>query len=216
MRSTYPLWICVFVVSAALAACGGGAPGEEAGAADAADAGLDSTGGESDAGVTDTGPGGDTGASSDADGGGDDDTSDGTSDDADTAETSCEAACEVDDTRCVGGAIQRCAPDEDGCPIWTAGTPCPADAPLCDESTGEPRCIGLEDPRCDDGEANGDETDVDCGGSCGPCALGSACGGAEDCASGVCGEGVCLREACENGEQDLDESDVDCGGSCAP
>lgn len=39
---------------------------------------------------------------------------------------------------------------------------------------------------CDDGEANGDETDVDCGGSCEACAAGLTCEGSEDCAAGLC------------------------------
>ena len=31
---------------------------------------------------------------------------------------------------------------------------------------------GGTDPACVDGERNGDETDVDCGGSCDPCGIG--------------------------------------------
>ena len=41
---------------------------------------------------------------------------------------------------------------------------------------------------------NGDETDVDCGGTvCGPCDNGGSCNGATDCASGNCpsADGVC-------------------------
>ncbi|MCR9103527.1 MAG: T9SS type A sorting domain-containing protein, partial [bacterium] len=47
-------------------------------------------------------------------------------------------------------------------------------------------------PTCDDGIQNGDETGVDCGGSCAPCAT------------------------CDDGIQNGDETGVDCGGSCAP
>ncbi len=36
-------------------------------------------------------------------------------------------------------------------------------------------------PRCDDGEQNGDETDVDCGGTCQGCALCQVCSSTEDC-----------------------------------
>lgn len=47
------------------------------------------------------------------------------------------------------------------------------------------------EPTCSDGAANGDETDVDCGGSCGPCPYGGKCapGGCEPglaCTNGVC------------------------------
>src|SRR5690606_27722391 len=41
-------------------------------------------------------------------------------------------------------------------------------------------------PACDDGLHNGDETDVDCGGSCGACPDGAGCLGGGDCVSGVC------------------------------
>lgn len=41
-------------------------------------------------------------------------------------------------------------------------------------------------PACSDGLKNQDETDVDCGGSCMPCAEGKACLISSDCASGWC------------------------------
>jgi hypothetical protein len=45
---------------------------------------------------------------------------------------------------------------------------------------------------CADGVLDGDESDIDCGGSCGKCANGKRCDFAFDCASGVCGaNGVC-------------------------
>ncbi len=48
---------------------------------------------------------------------------------------------------------------------------------------------------CDDGLQNGDETGVDCGGSCDPCGSSSSC---------------------DDGLQNGDETGVDCGGSCDP
>src|SRR5512143_1064749 len=45
--------------------------------------------------------------------------------------------------------------------------------------------------RCDDGIHNGTETDVDCGGSCGPCAVGQACGASGDCLQSVCDAATC-------------------------
>lgn len=50
---------------------------------------------------------------------------------------------------------------------------------------------------CADGIQNGAETSVDCGGLCGPCALGKACGGASDCASEQCSDGVCCDAPCK-------------------
>jgi hypothetical protein len=41
-------------------------------------------------------------------------------------------------------------------------------------------------PTCTDGSKNGDETDVDCGGSCPRCATGKACLRRKDCQSAVC------------------------------
>jgi hypothetical protein len=56
---------------------------------------------------------------------------------------------------------------------------CDKTTKLCDPTT------------CNDGEHDGDETDVDCGGSCPPCANGKMCLQASDCSgAGCCGE-VC-------------------------
>lgn len=49
-----------------------------------------------------------------------------------------------------------------------------------------------EDPRCNDGLWNGDETSVDCGGNCDPCF------------------------SCTDGILNQNEIEVDCGGSCPP
>lgn len=48
---------------------------------------------------------------------------------------------------------------------------------------------------CSDGVKNGDETDLDCGGACTPCAVGGACGTPLDCASGVCAAAKCAKAA---------------------
>ena len=49
---------------------------------------------------------------------------------------------------------------------------------------------------CNDGELNGDETAIDCGGSCRKCFVGSTCLGADDCGSGHCADGICCASAC--------------------
>ena len=52
--------------------------------------------------------------------------------------------------------------------------------------------------KCTDKAKNGDESDVDCGGSCTRCAAGKKCKLATDCASGSCSQGVCaLPTSCK-------------------
>jgi Kelch motif/Galactose oxidase, central domain len=44
---------------------------------------------------------------------------------------------------------------------------------------------------CTDGVLDGDETDVDCGGSCPACGVGETCSGPSSCVTGVCDAAVC-------------------------
>ena len=76
-------------------------------------------------------------------------------------------------------------------------------------------CVDCPD-HCTSMEVDGDESDVDCGGSCNGCRDGLACTADDDCASGACSAtlGVCVPAHCANGTVDEDESDLDCGGSC--
>ena len=75
---------------------------------------------------------------------------------------------------------------------------------------------GNEPPSCDDGVKNGDESDVDCGGStCPRCVDGLACTGGDDCASKVCNK-TCSAPSCSDGVQNGDELGVDCGGPVCP
>jgi len=89
---------------------------------------------------------------------------------------------------------------------------------------------------CDNGVRDGDETDVDCGGSCAAeCGMGEGCAQDDDCESndcdpdaGTCGagdsgggsgsgtaaDGTAGGGACDDGMQNQDETDVDCGGTC--
>ena len=60
---------------------------------------------------------------------------------------------------------------------------------------------------CDNGARDGDESDVDCGGSCTPCPQLDSCRVDTDCVTNVCGAaGVCLAADCAE----------ECGGSCDP
>ena len=70
------------------------------------------------------------------------------------------------------------------------------------------------DSGCTDGIKNGDETDVDCGGSCLPCAPGFECLVPGDCQTLLCAGGICTEATCDDGEANGDETGVDCGGSC--
>ena len=91
--------------------------------------------------------------------------------------------------------------------------------------TAEPRCVECLDntqcapghtcergnvcSRCDDGVKNGDEIDIDYGGSCphGP----GKCEVDADCPDGYCWQGLCV--SCQDGIRNGDESGVDCGPS---
>lgn len=57
---------------------------------------------------------------------------------------------------------------------------------------------------CSDFVLDGNESDVDCGGSCAPCGSGRVCFAGADCASGLCSSGRCLDQAV----QPVDVSDV--------
>ena len=80
-----------------------------------------------------------------------------------------------------------------------------------DPKTGELRKGNV--PACDDALMNGDESDVDCGGSCGGCGDGEGCGIGADCLSGVCAGALCQAAGCSDGVVNQDETDVDCGGA---
>ncbi|NRA35054.1 MAG: C-type lectin domain-containing protein [Polyangiaceae bacterium] len=76
-------------------------------------------------------------------------------------------------------------------------------------------------PICTDNLQNGFETDRDCGGvDCDPCAVGSRCVLATDCANDSCIQGQCQSAECVNGVLDdttNEETDIDCGGTqCGP
>lgn len=63
--------------------------------------------------------------------------------------------------------------------------------PFCENGT-----VGCAADPCENQLRDGDETDVDCGGSCGPCLAGAACSAAADCISRRCFEGACCDPPC--------------------
>ncbi|MGE3762636.1 MAG: hypothetical protein AB7L94_10295 [Kofleriaceae bacterium] len=84
-------------------------------------------------------------------------------------------------------------------------TPCPSGN--CAISTPE--------DSCHDRVRDGDEVDVDCGGSCGPCGVDLACVDDGDCQSGMCANNVCTAPTCFDGIKNGFEASADCGGACA-
>ncbi len=91
-----------------------------------------------------------------------------------------------------------------------------ADADATDATDGAD-AADAKNPLCSDGKKDGDETDVDCGGSCAPCADGASCKVAGDCVDGACLSSKCATPSCTDGVKDGQETDVDCGGpNCGP
>jgi len=71
-------------------------------------------------------------------------------------------------------------------------------------------------PTCDDGVQNGEETDIDCGGTCISCGTGKTCNTNEDCSNKYCYNSKCRKPTCDDGIQNQNEIRIDCGGECAP
>lgn len=85
-------------------------------------------------------------------------------------------------------------------------TPCP-----------EGRCsTAVPETPCRDRIVDGDETDIDCGGSCQKCWDAKACSAPTDCFSNACVAGKCAVSTCTDGVRDAYESDIDCGSTCTP
>jgi hypothetical protein len=127
---------------------------------------------------------------------------------------------------CGGGSCPGCATGETcflstdcasgGCsggicqPGCTTGAECPSGV-----------CTGgyCRAANCADGAQNGEETDVDCGGtapSCVRCADGEGCASGADCGSQVCSGGICQPPSCSDGIRNGAEVGVDCGGGSCP
>ena len=103
-----------------------------------------------------------------------------------------------------------------GQPMAMAGSGACGEGERCGEGT----CV-REEPSCRDGVRNGDETDVDCGGSCAGCGGGTQCGVDGDCAVGVCMNGTCSTTGvCGDGNTDAsvgercDDSNVVTENAC--
>jgi len=69
---------------------------------------------------------------------------------------------------------------------------------------------------CTDGMQNGDETDIDCGGSCPRCGDGRDCLAKADCQSSYCNpHSICSTPLCNDTWKNGNETGIDCGGVCS-
>lgn len=154
------------------------------------------------------------------------------------------------ESRCSGSTVQACAADSTGRLVWREGVDCANSGQVCtasgqctagggNEDGGTDADGGTNDggtltdgghppgtdggtlpTHCGNAISDGDETDVDCGGSCAPCALGKQCKDSADCESTECGGNqtqptcIALAPNCTDGVKNADETDVDCGGTC--
>ena len=107
------------------------------------------------------------------------------------------------------------------------GPPCGRNATVCEtggtcEGAADCKSGLCRDTKCQDispadGVKDGDETDIDCGGSAAPaCVDGKGCAVKDDCVSTVCTGGKCQAPSPTDGIKNGDETGVDCGGSKAP
>ena len=96
-----------------------------------------------------------------------------------------------------------------GCTTDTGNTP-------ADMTTVFPPGPDMAGGPCTDGVLNNDETDVDCGGACGPCDTAKGCKLGRDCQSGSCTNRACDAPSCSDAIKNGKETDVDCGGGACP
>ncbi|MBU1198458.1 MAG: DUF4215 domain-containing protein [Nanoarchaeota archaeon] len=73
---------------------------------------------------------------------------------------------------------------------------------------------GTANESCFNSEKDGDETDINCGGSCPCCAAPKKCLVNQDCCLNNCKNNICVAPNCDDKEKNGLESDKDCGGDC--
>ncbi|NVB39984.1 hypothetical protein G6O69_19220 [Pseudenhygromyxa sp. WMMC2535] len=169
------LVVATFLVTSACTDDGGEADTDEMGSESSADE-TDDTSAETDSSSDDTDEGSETDtdtSSDDTDEGSETDT--GTDTDTDTGE---DTGTDTEGELCGNGVLDEGEACDDG---------------NADETDA---CTTLcQAPTCDDGILSGDESDLDCGGSCAGCLTGQACEAASDCTSGACEESLCTLAA---------------------
>lgn len=121
----------------------------------------------------------------------------------------CDNACGGTCERCNDGTVGQCEA------VATGSDP-------DNECSGMDVCNGMGSCQCSDATKNGDESDVDCGGTvCAACVDGKICQSASDCQSGVCTGNVCVAPSCgdavQNGTEVCDVNDPNtpcCNAAC--
>ena len=110
--------------------------------------------------------------------------------------------------------VNTCTSSTCGTVNAAKGTACTDNGGVVCDGTGQ--CVPVH---CTDATTDADETDTDCGGSCGATCKDTApqqkCLVNGDCISGVCKPGVllCQPPTCGDGVKNGNETDVDCGGA---
>ncbi len=199
-------WALGAMLVAGSAACGrtnvDGEPGELSADASLLDAALDSSVEYVDAGGADATLDANTEAGTDA-------SADASTSDAAEQHVPCDT-CTRGNQECGGQGILTCVVGDAGCAAWAPAVACRSDVPCCVPCTHEYDCpLGsLGNPceqdtdcasnacdavthecvtsRCADHRQDGDETDVDCGGSlCNSCRVGQGCQANFDCVGGA-------------------------------
>ncbi len=122
----------------------------------------------------------------------------------------CTNDCNQGTTRCATSIVkQACGNyDADSCTEWGGDFSC---ANGCELGVCKPAVS------CSDGIKNGDEADIDCGGSCSACPNGKSCSFTNtNCQSTYCNpNNICSVPSCTDGWRNGNEAGIDCGGSCS-
>ena len=120
----------------------------------------------------------------------------------------CSNSCQVEDGFICAGAPSVCSASC-GNGIQDSGLEQCDDGNDVDDDACSNACILAT---CSDGQQNGAEGGVDCGGTCPGCPDGSGCTEGDDCASAMCFAGTCLPPTCDDRVTNGQETDEDCGG----
>ncbi len=127
----------------------------------------------------------------------------------DTSNTCKNGVADGDETQIdCGGSCEPCT-------VCSEANPCP-EAQTCVDGVCHRGCEGSScKPTCDDKILNGDESAIDCGGSCpDKCVTGQPCNSSADCVDGVCQDDECQEATCDDKVRNGTEPWPDCGADC--
>jgi len=128
----------------------------------------------------------------------------------------CNSSAQCASARCVDGRCAAALCNDDFKNGYETAVDCGggafADSAACSRCVGGRACQRGDDcssgvcrdrvcqtPTCTDGQKNGDELQVDCGGACAACEWQTLCKGGADCPSGACNDGTCVPPpSCRN------------------